>query len=1443
MDFVNLNRLFAPVKNDADITIEWGEYWGRKYGGWLDWDQLLKHRRVALLAEALSGKTQELQHRAKYLQQQGKHAFFVRIDDLAGDSFESALIATDVAAFQRWKTEECSDAWFFLDSVDEARLNNKQLTTALRKFSKELQLANLGRAHILVSCRASDWKGKADREALEEHLPYPALIPRTTAKEPDEVLLAPIFNREQKTLRTPETSSEPRLSELLIVQLAPLTNDQKGRLAKAAGVPDSMAFLDAVNLSGLDAMTERPGDLIDLLGYWKDNGSFGTLAQMTEEGIKRKLREEDNFRPDASAINFDFAREGAERLAAALVLGKTFTVKAPAQEVDSSAAAGSLDLTDLFSDWHQDQINALLRRGLFAPATYGRIRFHHRSSQEYLAACWFQRLIGINCPLDEIQRILFVELYGVNSVKPTLRAVAAWLSLWQPSIRDEVITREPVSLIIHGDPKSLPLQVREALLVSYADLDSKGHLNVEMIDYRAAWMFSDPALGDALKRAWSNNQRDSFRIQLLRFIEEGSILSCADLARSVALDEMQSQYARIVAARAMASCEDTTGLEGLARQIRVAPDRLNARLAPEFALILFPSHLTVSDLIDLIDRSEPARPYQSEGFSRHLVTLHSRASNRAAQKQMVLRVAELCLSKPHLDEFAEISRRHAELSSGLAELALAELSFRREGDVEAGLIKLLMAIERSQASHDDSDSLSQLAQRVKRDKTLNRELLWADARIDRHGRPRETLPTYIWQIGAFTKRLWSTDISDIDWLVEDCRKRPEAHERQIAFSALYQALYQAGQQIERRSILDDLVANDLILRADLDSYETPPASQEYDAKHKANLRKQQEQQVKDKQSWIDFRDELKANPSILDASGALKSWPAGLFRLYHLTNWVKSKARQSGLEGPRHWQLLSDGFGQAVADHYAHAMRKVWRELKPERPVYHGNGSYTTKNTSLLAIDSIAIDSADSNWENLLTDNEVNIAMRHGCYIGTCSDDWFDRLVRARSPAALKVLQSAVVTEYKSEGARTDLLVQAAYNETAARAIITKQIFVLIKATEPIDDLTFERALLILARGVEYIPIKDLERLALNRLQLHLSSSNEKRAIEYLGLYAKLRPDSFANQVSAMLIRKVAETDGGYVQRMQHWLGLLFGGVGRNGSATGALSKISVTPLLRLVKLAYSLAPIQRDESSSGEEITSRRDEAESVRSALLNALIARPGAEAFYAILELAANPSFTGNSLRLRELAHGKAESDGDLAPWKASEVSAFGLNYAAPVKTGADLLRLVMTVLSDIATSFDQADASSRGVLALAVDENVVQNWLAEQLNLRAKSRYHAQREPEVAQKNEPDIIVSSSTAEVQVAIEVKNANMGWTVKQLEGALKGQLARDYLRTNNRRHGVLVISLHKPRTWRRDGQVWSFDELMTHLEGIASTVTKNETGSVEAKAFGIDSTERISK
>lgn len=232
MKYVKLNRSFAPITKNEEENLNIGSLFGHRFAGWFDWPQLIEHRRVALLAEASSGKTAEFRHQAETLASQRKAAFFVRIEELADNGFEAALDRPALQRFERWRTSTDELGWFFLDAVDEARLNNKSFETALKCFSRELD-RSLERACIYLSCRVTDWKGQTDRDTIDRYLPEPE-IPTAPIGENDEAeLLDPIFRNGNESgtdfaVEFPERKSD----SLLVVRLVPLSAEQKYEAAR-----------------------------------------------------------------------------------------------------------------------------------------------------------------------------------------------------------------------------------------------------------------------------------------------------------------------------------------------------------------------------------------------------------------------------------------------------------------------------------------------------------------------------------------------------------------------------------------------------------------------------------------------------------------------------------------------------------------------------------------------------------------------------------------------------------------------------------------------------------------------------------------------------------------------------------------------------------------------------------------------------------------------------------------------------------------------------------------------------------------------------------------------------------------------------------------------------------------------------------------------------------
>jgi hypothetical protein len=364
-----------------------------------------------------------------------------------------------------------------------------------------------------------------------------------------------------------------------------------------------------------------------------------------------------------------------------------------------------------------------------------------------------------------------------------------------------------------------------------------------------------------------------------------------------------------------------------------------------------------------------------------------------------------------------------------------------------------------------------------------------------------------------------------------------------------------------------------------------------------------------------------------------------------------------------------------------------------------------------------------------------------------------------------------------------------------------------------------------------------LAKVARVRLKQHDQARRAEHAVRYLAVLLFLEPDRAIDELIAWI--------GGAPEEVRHQqaivtLGALFDR--HHPLISGLAERASVQTLDKLLQIAYANVRPEDDAVHEGSYTPDARDHAEEARNTILSALIDRPGADAFRAMLRAASHPIFKLKSARFRELARGKAERDSERPPWTMQEVLAFERQRTAPVKTGADLLRLVMAILDDINFALTKGEASSRSVLARAGDEDEVQNWLVEQLNLRSKERYLAYREAEVAMGDKPDVIVSSNSANCEVAIEVKHGGKGWSARELEHALRTQLAEDYLKPPTRRHGVLVITHHRNRKWHhpKTNTLLEFDALIVWLSGIAGELVEKEVGAIEVRCAGINAWEK---
>lgn len=1436
MKFVRLNRSFFPIAKDQQPRLETVRLWGHKFGGRLDWPDLRQRKRVVLLAEALCGKSEEFRNQVEEITAAGSPAFMVRIEELADQAFEAALEPGSVRLFDQWRTGTGA-AWFFLDSLDEARLNRKSFETALKRFARDLDQA-AERARVLISCRVSDWDTARDRALIER------LLPARAAPAPEEdlsaaPLLDPLF--ETKATNTAQAREPPKSppEELLIVQLAPLSNEQCRMLAAAAGVADVDEFMEQIDRNGLDAFTDRPGDVLDLAEYWQSFKRFGSFADMVEHGVTTKLREIESYRGDSDVLSPAKAHEGARRIAAALTFGKSFTLRAPNQDPDPSLASGAIDPALLLDDWTEAQRAALARRGIFAPSTYGRIRFHHRTTQEYLTAQWLLRLLQSNCPKSEVWSLIFADRYGVHTVVPSLRPAAAWLALWDADVREEIISREPALLIDLGDPASLPREAKHRLLVAYARKHAAGELARYMVEDRSLWMFANPALAGAIREAWNLNTNPGFRYDLLRLIRDGKITTCADLARSI-VNGAESQVDRVAALDALLACDDKKSLHEAAARLLADPTAVSARMAAMCATVLYPTYLTTTQLLILIDLSEPVREHVVEGFPYVLTRLYEAAADIAARRALLAGIGELCLKPPFAADHQQVARKHAKLAGRLYPLARLEVQALGHGEPPSWLIRLLMVVERAEGHHQTMDENPSLYALVRGHQKLNRTLFWADVEFSRehsvHGNPL----TRWWQVHFFGgTRLWGVGPDNLAQLREDMRSRASQDDRRVALSAVVSIFNEMDRLKAEASDLRKEISDDPALVADLDHYLAPPPERDWNSDHEQEIertrRESAAQTDRNKASWVEFAEYLRADPGQLRDPAKLKTWKAGAFRLKHLTLWLQKRTEQQDDEAPRDWRFLEEGFGRDVAIAYRDGMMMLWRLIPPKRTVLKPGNAITFSWTAVLSYGGIGLEAAeDPEWTAKLTEEEATLAAQHACFLRRRYPEWMDGLIEAHPQAVVPIIKKEIAKEWASSNEfHGEYLSRYSSPSVAIPMPVQPVLAKLLFAKEPPLVSKLERGVrIVLGLSLDAEKRGRLMRLSRKRVAAHAAAGRSEYVTAYLALLMVLDPDLAITELAGWIKNAGADSR----DRAQKVLGTLF--YRHDPLVSGGLENASVQSLRALLRLAYAHVRAEHDVIHQGAYSPGQRDKAESARDAVLTILLHRPGADAFRAMRALADDPIFRVRARRFQELAREKAERDAEPLAWTARELVTFERTWTTPVKTGADLLRVLMGVLDNIQHDLIHGDVTTRPLLQRAKDEDEVQNWIVEQINHRSRGRLHAHRETQVALGNKPDVIVASTAAPCEVAVEIKHGGMGWTARQFEGALRSQLAVDYLKSAHRRHGALVITHHGARTWRHPDtdESMTFDILMQWLSGIAETLIENPNGAIEIRCQGID-------
>ncbi len=1096
-------------------------------------------RRVVLLAEAGSGKTTEMKARALALAADGRTAVYATVEDVGRRGMKAALRPADRARLSAWRASE-QDAWFFIDSVDEAKNTGVKLHTALQAIAEAIDGAER-RAHVILSGRYTDWQFRHDLARLNEVLAIPADQALPPPPSPDELVISTIRRETRQKEEPPEES--------IVVVMSGLDEARVRQFAVGKKVHNLEAFMGQIEAANLWQFARRPLDLDWLVQFWHSRGRLGTLAEMLDICIFERLQESNLDRAWQDGLDVARATQALERIGAALVFGRKGTITVPDSEIDLATEASSLDIAEILPDWSPQDRRALLGRAVFDPATLGRARLHNDNQavvRGYLTACWLNRLRKTNLSQTGLFDLLFAETYGIAVIKPSMQETAAWLSLWDENVAREIARRNPFLLFTAGDPASLSRQTRESLLTQVITRIAAGE-RVPMLDFDSLKRFSRPDLADVVRELWeAYPAQDEVHYFLLRLIWLGEIRVVADIAADVALGPIPDQRTSIVAGRALMAAGDEPLKEQYAAFVKA-----NCTVLPTTALWealekLFPAYFGVGDLLNLLSRVD--------------VTASDGGLGIVAAAQRLL----------------ELSPVHQIPPPAIAAVA-----------------RLCESARWSRSTRATTDDVIKELQRSTRRRRL---AFWGVAeRLTDHrllgGRP-------IFSLSDMQVLGWSIPLSvdDVDWLLADGPLRKSDHERQLAINTVMAIWRDAGSPDALRKRISTVAKADPAMMAALDGWLNPTQPSPEFTRQENELRRLERrntlERAKRDKSWVDFAARLRSNLAEMRnlRPTTAESTDSRLHALWHLLSQAVNAEGRFALDSVA---PLEPMIGQEAAEGFRLGLIAHWRAWTPwVRSAREGAKLNEIRPFDCMGLVGISLEAkSQPGWAATLSSDDARRAVEYATLELNGFPVWLADLARAKPDDVRVVLSHEVLAELNrpSDAPRFGVLQDIARGDKVIAKLMAPFVLAEIEARPNLATEVLSLALDIVLRGGT-AERNGLKTLVLERFD---RASDAAQSSLYIGTAFAIDGAAATAAVFAKLDHLDPAHQAALVQRiLPHIFGRQF------ADDEPAIENLPLDSLERLVRLAFQTIDPKYDNDHSSGEVYSpdARDDAEHAR-------------------------------------------------------------------------------------------------------------------------------------------------------------------------------------------------------------------------------------------------------
>ncbi len=399
------------------------------------------------------------------------------------------FLTLDPASHPAWR-----DHTLFIDGLDEVRAGQPDARTPFDGIRARLD--QLRPPSFRISCRDADWLGQNDKAHLRSISPDGAV---------------------------------------LVLRLTALTAQEiREVVSHANGISDPDGFLLGAHDRGLGTLLENPQTLDLLIRAFAATGQWPKTRRETfEQGIEQVARElNDEHQIGKPEAPLSAVLEVAGWLSAVHLLsgGARHCL------FESDTDAGDVPIS-AYGDPMHAAASAALRSRLFTDPAPRRFEPAHANLAAFLAARTLAGLVSDGLPQGRILSLLA----GDDGAPPTsLRGLAAWLAVFSPELRELLIERDPVAVLMYGDVSAFEPEQRELLLDETAG--NRSRLYADRWPESALAALVSPDLEPALRGLLTDPERSDEKQMVVEIVTKALMhapvnQALADLLSSVFHDE------------------------------------------------------------------------------------------------------------------------------------------------------------------------------------------------------------------------------------------------------------------------------------------------------------------------------------------------------------------------------------------------------------------------------------------------------------------------------------------------------------------------------------------------------------------------------------------------------------------------------------------------------------------------------------------------------------------------------------------------------------------------------------------------------------------------------------------------------------------------------------------------------------------------------------------